>query len=27
MQAKHYRLFRDRSFIEWNRVSCVQNLA
>lgn len=27
MQAKHYRLFLDRSFIEWNRVSCVQNLA
>ena len=25
MQAKHYRLFRDRSFIE-DRVSCVQNL-
>tara|TARA_R110001583_G_scaffold25803_2_gene93360 strand:+ start:4735 stop:5178 length:444 start_codon:yes stop_codon:yes gene_type:complete len=26
MQAKHYRLFRDRSFREWERVSCVQNL-
>ena len=26
MQAKHYRLFRDRSFREWERVSCIQNL-
>nr|WP_243834649.1 DDE-type integrase/transposase/recombinase [Psychromonas sp. RZ22] len=23
MQAKHYRFFRDRSFVEWDRVSCV----
>ncbi len=27
MQAKHYRVFRDRSFSEWMQVSCVQNLA
>jgi len=26
MQAIHYRLFRDRSFIEWDRVSGFQNL-
>ena len=26
MKAKHYRLFRERSFIEWDQVSCVQNL-
>ncbi len=26
MQAIHYRLFRDRSFVEWDRVSGVQNL-
>ena len=26
MQAKHYRLFRDRAFVEWDRVSCIQNL-
>ena len=26
MQAKHYRIFRDPSFIEWDRVSCIQNL-
>ncbi|MEJ6080644.1 IS6 family transposase [Vibrio sp. 1-Bac 57] len=26
MQAKHYRLFRDRAFVEWSRVSGVQNL-
>ncbi|MDV7106439.1 DDE-type integrase/transposase/recombinase, partial [Vibrio sp. TH_r3] len=25
MQAKHYRLFRERSFVEWTRVSCIQN--
>mgnify|MGYP005992137627 CR=1 FL=1 len=27
MKAKHDRIFRDRSFIEWNRVSSVQSLA
>jgi len=26
MQAKHYRLFRDHLFVEWDRVSCIQNL-
>ena len=26
MQAKHYRFFRDRAFVEGDRVSCVQNL-
>ena len=26
LKAKHYRTFRDHSFAEWNRVSCVQNL-
>ena len=26
MQAKHYRLFRERSFAEWNRASFIQNL-
>lgn len=26
LKAKHYRTFRDRSFAEWDRVSCVQNL-
>lgn len=25
MQAKHYRLFRERSFVEWGRVTCIQN--
>jgi putative transposase len=27
MKASNYRLFRDRSFVEWITVSCVQNLA
>jgi putative transposase len=27
MKASHYRVFRDRSFVKWNRVSYVQNLA
>ncbi len=27
MQAKHFRAFRDRSFVEWDRVSCVQYLS
>jgi putative transposase len=27
MKANNYRLIRDRSFVEWNRVSYVQNLA
>ena len=27
LKAKHYRIFRDRSFADWNRVSCIQNLA
>lgn len=26
IQAKNYRIFRERSFAEWARVSCVQNL-
>ena len=26
LKAKHYRAFRERSFSEWARVSCVQNL-
>ena len=25
-RAKNYRILREQSFIEWNRVSCVQNL-
>jgi putative transposase len=27
MKAHHYRIFRERAFAEWTRVSCVQNLA
>lgn len=27
MKAKNYRVFRERAFVEWGRVSCVQNLA
>jgi putative transposase len=27
MKACHYRVFRDRAFVEWVRASCVQNLA
>ena len=27
MKAKNYRVFRERSFAEWGRVSCIQNLA
>ncbi len=26
LKAKNYKILRDRSFIEWNRVSCVQNM-
>ncbi len=26
MKAKNYRILRDRSFLEWDRASCVQNL-
>jgi putative transposase len=26
LQVKQYRAFRDRSFLEWKRVRCVQNL-
>jgi len=26
MKAKNYRILRGRSFVEWERVSCVQNL-
>jgi len=26
MKASNYRVFRDRAFVEWTRVSCVQNL-
>lgn len=27
MKAKNYRILRERSFTEWDRVSCVQNIA
>jgi putative transposase len=27
MKPSHYRVFRDRAFVEWVRSSCVQNLA
>jgi putative transposase len=27
MKASHYRVFRDRAFVEWGRVSYVQNMA
>jgi putative transposase len=27
MKASHFRVFRDRAFVEWSRVFCVQNLA
>jgi hypothetical protein len=27
MKSSHYRLIPDRSFVEWNRVGYVQNLA
>jgi putative transposase len=27
MKASHYRVFCDRAFVEWDRASCVQNLA
>jgi putative transposase len=27
MKASHYRIFRDRAFVEWGRASCVQYLA
>jgi putative transposase len=27
MKASHYRVFRDRAFLEWDGVSFVQNLA
>jgi putative transposase len=27
MKASHYRVYRDRAFVEWGRASCVQNLA
>ena len=26
MSAKNYRISRKRSFVEWDRVSCVHNL-
>jgi transposase-like protein len=26
-QESHYRIFRDRAFVEWGRARCVQNLA
>jgi len=26
MKASNYRVFLDRAFVEWGRVSCVQNL-
>jgi putative transposase len=27
MKASNYRMFRERSFSEWTRVSCIQNLS
>jgi len=27
MKASNYRVFRDRVFVEWDRVICVQNLS
>jgi putative transposase len=27
MKPNNYRLIRDRSFVEWNKVSYIQNLA
>jgi putative transposase len=27
MNAKNYRTYRERSFAEWTRASCIQNLA
>jgi putative transposase len=27
MKANNYRLIRDRALVEWDRVSCVENLA
>jgi putative transposase len=27
MDASNYRVFRDRTLVEWGRASCVQNLA
>jgi len=27
MKAKNYRTFRQRSFAEWDRASCIQNIA
>ena len=26
MKAKNYKVLRERSFVEWDRVSCVQNM-
>ena len=26
MKAKNYRILRERSFVEWDRVSCIQNI-
>ena len=26
MKASNYRTLRDRSFVEWERASCIQNL-
>ncbi|MFT6737261.1 MAG: putative transposase [Kangiellaceae bacterium] len=27
MKASYYRVFYDRAFVEWDRASCVQNVA
>ena len=27
MRAKNYRVLRDRAFVEWERASCIQNMA
>jgi putative transposase len=26
LKAKHYRFFRDRAFVQWTQVTCVQNI-
>lgn len=26
LKAKHYRFFRDRAFVQWTQVTCVQNM-
>lgn len=26
MKARNYRILSERTFVEWDRISCVQNL-